>query len=110
MVKLRRRLKKLLSELLGLMVIITSAAVEKYENCEEIFMGFCTLLPEILYKLLRKANTYSSNTDASVERVDCGGDSLSRLGELQLCRSIWHLKTMSSLWPSVEDLDDIQTK
>ncbi|KAF4718888.1 hypothetical protein FOZ63_017194, partial [Perkinsus olseni] len=45
-----------------------------------------------------------------IARVDCGGDSLSRLGELQLCRSIWHLKTMRSVWPTVDDLDDIHTK
>ncbi|KAF4722960.1 hypothetical protein FOZ63_002700, partial [Perkinsus olseni] len=45
-----------------------------------------------------------------IARVDRGGDSLSRLGELQLCRSIWHLKTMRSVWPTVEDLDDIHTK
>ncbi|KAF4674305.1 hypothetical protein FOL47_009457 [Perkinsus chesapeaki] len=45
-----------------------------------------------------------------IARVDCGGDSLSRLGELQLCQSIWHLKMSRSVWPSVEDLYDIQTK
>ncbi|KAF4652604.1 hypothetical protein FOL46_009601, partial [Perkinsus olseni] len=45
-----------------------------------------------------------------IARVDCGDDSLSRLGELQLCRSIWHLKTMRSMWPTVEALDDIHTK